>query len=251
MDSSFNINAIDKFLSPFHSLADKERIYKGLAQFTRLGQLDPKHRDYEADVVKAAAGINASYSEHPFYSEHTLPYFLQGDVLPKVKLPLWNSTTGEFSTGKQDALIISNACDCDLSNSREVPKTISLVPIYPLDKYLENVSKSVTHKELSKGQQISQASQTAKDKVEGIRRSIQLQQFTNVFFMPATKDGSIVDRIALLDRPFFYDSREWNSKYNELLTSKEASLSMWAYYLFVFKLSFHLCRLPEEPERKD
>lgn len=251
MDSSFRVSDIEKFLSPFHTDADKERIYKGLAQFTQLGQLDERHPDYEENIIKVAASINEAYSEHSFYSAHELPYFLQGDVLPKVKLPVWNAITGEFGTGIQDALIVSNACDCDLSNSREVPKTISLIPIYSLDKYLEGISTSTIQKDMTAGGTIDQANQKAKVKVEGIRRSIRLQQFTNVFFMPATNDGSIKDRIALLDRPFFYDAREWKKKYQELISSKEVSLSMWAYYLFIFKLSFHLCRLPEEPERKD
>jgi hypothetical protein len=122
VNSAFRIEAVEQFLSPFHSATDKERILRGLAQFTYLGQLSPKDPGYEKELEKVSADIANTYLQHSFYSGQQYGYFLQADILPKVKLPVWNKESNTFQTGEQDALLISNACDCDLANARQTPK---------------------------------------------------------------------------------------------------------------------------------
>lgn len=160
--------------------------------------------------------------EVDFYINQYPKEKLQGDGWGKLEIL-------SFADGKRlkiKGMILSNTCDISPENSRSFPAKITFVPLIKLSKYIERLALSGVSK-----QQIA-------DKVKVIKK----QKVTSIFYLPSSKE--IKDEyIAILDDvhtiPFSATSD----------SEKIFTLSMFGFYLFVFKLSIHFCRLHEEVSR--
>lgn len=194
-------------------------------------------RDVLNDFVQVGAPIVESKLYSQFYLRDLPDYLLQADVIDGIRMPAWDADRGSstYASFKKEyvrALMISNTCDVDLvEKDRLLPKQVSFVPVVPLKDYIDSID---TDRRLQ-----NRKEQAVKD--------IKSQQYSNLFFLP--KGKGFEEHVALLDQPFWFPSSELTEIIEAVISHRIISLSQWAYYLFILKLSYHLCRLPEAPDR--
>lgn len=125
-------------------------------------------------------------------------------------------------------IVLSNSCDISIKNQRiQLPK-VTFAPIVRLDRL----------EEIFVGHGLS--SQQIISRIQAIRS----QSITSMFYLPA--DGPLEnEHVALLDDIHSVPVMTLREGTEKLFT-----LSMAGFYLFVFKLSVHFCRLQENIERR-
>jgi hypothetical protein len=219
----FNIEEVSRNFPAYLSSPDKGRLRTALSDFASEGiSLEDSQKVYAH-----------------FYLRSSPNYLLQADVIDSIRRPAWVSdrTSPAFATYEKEyirAMMISNTCDVDVTDKKRViPKEVTFIPIVPLGDYIEDIRKD--HRILPN--------------VEQIAGDIRNQQYTNLFYLPS--GIGFEEHIALLDQPFWYPSDELTELIEGIMLNRVVSLSQWAYYLFVLKLTHHLCRLPEKRDRPD
>ncbi|TYZ12709.1 hypothetical protein FY528_05310 [Hymenobacter lutimineralis] len=219
---AFSVTEIARLFPSFLTDTEKTRINQGLSQFDA-----------------SLASSSKLYTD--FYTAGSPAYLLQGDLLPSMRLPVWQAQQGTYAKGHTNALLIANTCDVDVvGNPRNVPKEIGFVQLIPLADFLARLERTFQAQQLPLG--------TIRSKLQNIESELRGQLLTNVFYLPAVP-GGLPEQVALLDRPFWFPAAELAQISQVLLSNRLASLSQWGYYLFILKLSYHLCRLPEERDR--
>jgi len=207
---AFFIEEINKLIPPELTEQKKGRLREGLRQF-----------------------LDSDNSQDKYYSDFYLPsshnYFLQGDLIRELRFPVFNREYRQYEKLYYDALLISNTCDVDESNIRTVTKRAVFAKLIPLNKFVESL------KELEV------------ENAADILTQIKNQQFSNVFYLPPTKEKN--EYLAYLDDFSILEKEELNALKDDIVINRIESLDYFGYYLFIFKLSYHLCRLPEETER--
>ena len=163
-----------------------------------------------------------------FYTASTDNYFLQGDLIREIRYPDWNRESKVFERTYTDALILSNTCDLDLNNARKEHKQVVLAPIIEMDQYMEEI--------------------TDEQELERMKKSVKSQVISNILYLPPNLVSG-KDYICHLDKAFWFPTEELNSYLPEIEQTRVASLDYFGYYLFLVKLSYHFCRLPEEKQR--
>ncbi len=209
----FNTTFFEKFLSqPYISDTDKDRLRKGLSQFR---------------AEKTESDKNYTH----FYLSSESEFLLQGDLIPEIRVPFWNEETKNYEKKITSAIIISSTCDIeDETKNRDIPKQILFAPLVEFKDYLS---------EIAKNQNI---------KIENIEFTIKNQQNSNVFYLPPNPQNG-KEYVAILDRLFWFPTKELQKLNTQLLQYRIASLDYFGYYLFLLKISYHLCRLPEDKHR--
>jgi hypothetical protein len=129
-------------------------------------------------------------------------------------------------------MVLSNTCDIDQSNKRNLPSTIVYAPIISLEKYVELIKRE-TSKEESQIQ----------DHIQEIKN----QRITQLFFLPKYGD-KLEESIVPLDRLFNIKNDYIDRK--NLKERRIFTLSDFGNYLFVFKISMHFTRIQDRVERK-
>ena len=153
---------------------------------------------------------------------------MQGDLVREIRYPDWNSEEKVFERTYTDALILSNTCDLDVSNIRKAHKQVVLAPIIEMEQYLEEISNE--------------------QGVEEMVKSIKAQTTSNILYLPPNiMNGK--DYICHLDKAFWFPTQELHTYLSDIAQNRIASLDYFGYYLFLVKLSYHFCRLPEEKQR--
>ena len=207
---AFFIEELQRLLPPELTDQKKGRLQEGLKQFS-----DPDN------------------SQDKFYTDFYLPishnYFLQGDLIKEMRFPVFNKGSRQYEKLYFDALLISNTCDIDESNKRTVSKRAVIAKLIPVNIFIESL------KEL------------AVENAAEILTHAKNQQFSNIIYLPTTKNNE--DYLAYLDDLSIIEKEEINTLKEDIATNRIESLDYFGYYLFIFKLSYHLCRLPEETER--
>lgn len=209
----FNTTFFEKFLSqPYISEIDKDRLRKGLAQFR---------------AEKTESDKNYTH----FYLSSISDFLLQGDIIAEIRVPFWNEKTRNYEKKITSAIIISSTCDIeDETKNRDMPKQILFAPLVEFGDYLV---------EITDNQNV---------KIENIELNIRNQQNSNIFYLPPnTQNGK--EYVAILDRLFWFPTKELQKLNSQLLQYRVASLDNFGYYLFLLKISYHLCRLPESKHR--
>ena len=155
-----------------------------------------------------------------YWSQNEISEVLQGDA--------WQGfVVIDFVTGKRKAVpgvVLSNSCDISQKNARDVPTNILFAPLIKLSDYiavLERVGKT--------------ADQISSQLVE-----IRKQHVTSIFYLPECLAKYPESMILLHDihahpaKDFFANDRREIFKLNQ-----------YAFYIFLMKLSIHLCRFQE------
>jgi hypothetical protein len=138
----------------------------------------------------------------------------------------------DFVTGARktvSGIVLSNSCDIAIENQRDFPANILFAPLIALDNYkrrLRSVEKTDTQ-------------------IDGIIGNIRKQYVTQIFYIPAWP-GIIEESIILLDDIHTHPLQDF-------LQSNERqpifTLSQYAFYLFLIKLSIHFSRFREGIKR--
>ncbi|MBK7427980.1 MAG: hypothetical protein IPI60_13630 [Saprospiraceae bacterium] len=168
-----------------------------------------------------------------YYDDNDYSSFLQGDVINDVYTCSMNSDKTVHGPGYRPAIIISNSCDISAENERKyINKNCLMAPVEDLD----------THRSmLLRGQ--------SEDKsVDDLIKLIKQQQKTNLLYLPPASDTG-VEYIAILDKIFSHPPELLNEMLPHNKALRISSLSQAGHYLFLCKLSFHICRIPEAPDR--
>ena len=184
---------------------------------------DPDQRAFLTELKALSEGSNRGYfiasNFDPFLAE-----MLQGDGWRGFQLFSFKSGTRSTIRG----IILSNSCDISLENERVLPPKITFAPIVRLSSIETRFQERGLNSE-----QINSRLQT-----------IRLQSVTNMFYLPADEPLD-EEHVALLD-----DLHSMPVEVHRETAEKLFTLSMAAFYLFVFKLSVHFCRLQENVDRK-
>lgn len=146
---------------------------------------------------------------------------LQGDGWTRLHLRRFDTGEKIFING----VVLSNTCDVDPANRRDLPVSIIFAPLIAVDGYIQRLTAAGV------------ASQSIDDKVAAMRR----QEVTNVFYVPAG-GGLGGEHFVLLDDihtmpAFVYEHEKGRGKI--------FTLSQAGFYLFILKLSMHFCRFHE------
>ena len=189
--------------------------------------LTAEDRRVLVDELKAiASGQKVSYILGSFH-DNFIDTMLQGDG--------WRGfQVFSFETGERRSvrgLVLSNSCDIDPDNPRDLPTRIIFVPLVKLSTYQSMLDKS----------SISIA--RIKEKIHAIKA----QQTTNLFFLPA--GGSLKEDYLIR----FDEAQSMPRKAHQKCDEREKlfTLSNTGFYMLVFKLSIHFCRLQENISRSD
>ena len=179
-------------------------------------------------LVKELRAISRGGAANYFLS-HTRDAFksdmLQGDGWRGFQLFM-------FDTGKRrsvQGLVISNSCDVDPNNRRDLPARVIFAPLV----------KFATYEALLRKSSIKQPQIDAK------LAAIRTQETSSLFFLPS--GGPLADdHVVRLD-----DAHSMPVSAHSAATDHEKlfTLSNTGFYMLVLKLSIHFCRLQEKVNR--
>ncbi len=209
----FEYNNFEKLLPSYLASAEKERLKKELIQFS-----------YDSE------GKEIRYND--FYLSSNPNNFFQSDLVREIRFPIWKDDDRVYIKKYTDAIILSNSCDISSSNKRNSNKKETIfAPLIDLSEYQIDLKKE--------GYNNSQIDTNIKN--------IRKQLVSNIFYLPSI-DGK--EYVAFLDRIFAFPTLELIEYEKNINDNRVASLSNFGYYLFILKISYHLCRLPEEQDRE-
>lgn len=174
-----------------------------------------------AELKAFSAGTTPNYFLSDYHNEYKLN-MLQGDGWPGFQLRLFDSGERKSVRG----MVLSNSCDVDPTNKREVSTRVVFTPLVKLTTYRE----------------LLDASEIGAEKVEAKIISIKAQKTTNIFYLPNSGPLS-QDYIVRLDELYSMPTSA------HVGAEKWFTLSRMGFYLFVLKLSVHFCRLQENVSR--
>lgn len=167
--------------------------------------------------------IDSRFYSSKFVEEDAL---LQGDGISEIKI--CEIKTEKFK--EVPCLLISNTCDMDYRNKRQTPLNISYAPIQKLDAYKNLLIEKC-------GQKIA----------ESVTESIKNQSNTSYFYLPKSSAHLDYEGFVHLDKINNINSDK--EFYKSLCNLRLFSLSQYGFYLFLFKLSYHLTRMKEQIDR--
>lgn len=187
--------------------------------------LTAKDRQTLVDELKAISkGGTANYFLSPHNDEFGAD-MLQGDGWRAFQLFKFDSGERRWIQG----LVLSNSCDVEPGNARDVPARVIFAPLVKLSDY----------EGLLRGSGIDEK------KVDEKLASIRGQKTTNMFFLP-TGGPLAEDHVVRLDDAHSMPvAAHIASKGREKLFT----LSNTGFYMLVLKLSVHFCRLQEKVNR--
>lgn len=178
------------------------------------------------ELAKISKGGKADYFLSPYHDTFKAD-MLQGDGWRGFQLFL-------FETGEKrsvQGLVMSNSCDVEPGNVRDVPARVMFAPLVRLSDYEALLRKSGIDAQ----------------KVDQKLGEIRAQKTTNMFFLPA--GGPLgEDHVVRLD-----DAHSMPVAAHVAMPGREKlfTLTNTGFYMLVLKLSVHFCRLHEKVNRKN
>lgn len=176
------------------------------------------------ELKAIADGESADYFLGP-YQDSFRGVMLQGDGWRGFQLYLFE--TGELRSVR--GLVLSNSCDVDPANPRDLPARVIFAPLVRLAAY----------------RAVLEASSISADRVSAKIAAIKAQKTTNIFYLPA--GGPLgEDHVVRFDEAHSMPvaAHAANGDREKLFT-----LSNTGFYMLVLKLSVHFCRLHEKISR--
>ena len=201
-------------LPPYLSNSDKNRLKDGLAQF-----FDPAHRQKTKQYDN-------------FYLKEPPAFFMQGDIINSLLVYDWDFKNGTYFTGYAPVILVSNSCDVTLKESSLLEKEALFAPIIPLNEFFEDL----------RGDGYSE------DNIASIHTNLKHQTFSNLFYLPPNPIDNR-EFVVFFDKIFWHPSERVQEKSCKIDEERFLSLDNFGFYLFICKISYHFCRVPEESER--
>lgn len=152
----------------------------------------------------------------------------QGDVISG--LPCVDIDRLDQGIKNKDCIVLSNTCDIDINNKRMFKSRLMYAPLIELEKYRAVLLAHNAGTEQQIGNHI---------------KSIKEQHVSQILYLP--ESARFKESIVFLDRTFNIDSR--NIDRMTLKDRRLVSLSDYGFYMLLFKISVHFCRLQEKVER--
>ncbi|MCM2399777.1 hypothetical protein NBH20_01300 [Rhizobium sp. S153] len=178
-------------------------------------------RELEALRNGSAKGYYIAPNSDPFASE-----VLQGDCWSGFQLFVFSSGTARPVRG----IVLSNSCDIAPENGRTIPPKVVFAPVVKLSQLAARFKSAG----LSDPQ------------VDAKIKAIKSQEVTSLFYLPQGASLS-EDYVVNLDDVHSMPFDAFNTGSTK---AKHFTLSMAGFYMFVFKLSIHFCRLHENVDRR-
>lgn len=214
--SQLSEQRFEDLLPPYLATIDKQRLKLGIEQFIN-SETKEKALDYSG-----------------FYLRKAPDYLMQSDMLDSVKMVAWDDESKDFVSGFIPSVFISNTCDVNKDNRRSINKKEALfAPIIELEQYFNDLREAG----YSNGQ------------ITSFYNTLKLQDFSNLFYLPKNEKNS-------KEYIVFFDKISWSPideiiKDDSINNVRFISLSNYGFYLFILKLSYHFCRVPEEVDRQE
>ncbi len=180
--------------------------------------------DQEALIIELKALASGKSVDYILsrYHDSFKEQMLQGDGWKGFELFL-------FESGKRLSvrdMVLSNSCDIEPINNRDIPTRVVFAPLVKLSAYKALLDKSGINAE----------------KVNAKIASIKAQKTMNIFYLPAS--GPLVeDYLVRFDEAHSMPTAAHKEQ------EKLFTLSQIGFYVFVLKLSVHICRFQEEVKR--
>lgn len=152
---------------------------------------------------------------------------LQGDGWRGFQL--FSFYTGERFSVK--GLVLSNSCDINPENSKQIPSRVIFAPLVKLEKYRFLLQKNGINQE------------NIRDAID----SVKAQKVYNALYLPA--EGPLEEEYII--RFDDIHSMPITAHHNSHDKEKLFTLSNTGFYMLIFKLSVHFCRLQEGIRRKN
>lgn len=182
----------------------------------------PAQKAFLGGLKALIDGANTGYFI-PRGSDGFTDEMLQGDGWSKFQVFSFKSSNVAPARG----IVLSNSCDVSSENDRVLPPNVTFAPIVRLSGIRRRFEEAGLDRE----------------RVGSRITDIKAQRVTNMFYLPA--DGLLdEDYVAILD-----DLHSMPVETHQQAAEKLFTLSMVGFYLFVFKLSVHFCRLQENVNR--
>lgn len=176
-------------------------------------------------------GVKRALAEFPeikfFYLNAYQNEALQGDCWSQ--LTVFNFADG--TRKKIRGMLLSNSCDLDSSNRSLTTPYVTFCPIISLDRLAETWRQAGFERQ----------------QVEGTVAAIKRQEISNYMFLPAGASFE-TEMIACFEQAFSLPYAVFES---EAEKRKLATLTDPSFYLFIFKLSLHFCRMHEDVDRSE
>ncbi len=201
---------------------DVESIQKQIPQYLSAADQEVLVRELKA----ISSGLTSSYLLRKSRDEFS-DIMLQGDGWRGFQLFLFE--TGERRTVR--GVVLSNSCDVDPNNPRDVPARVIFAPLVKLSAYEAKLRES----------------SISKDRIDAKISDIRKQRTTNIFFIPAEPPIED-DYLVRFDETH---SMPVSAHLASADREKLFTLSNTGFYMLVLKLSVHFCRLQEKVNRKD
>jgi hypothetical protein len=172
------------------------------------------------------------------YSDFYLPkkydFFLQGDLLKEIRVAFWNTKTHDFEKKYNDAILLSNSCDITPDNLHGInAKQALFAPVREYNGYITYLETKGYNEE----------------KIKSFEAAIKNQMFSNLLYLPKNTNEN-KEYIVWLDKIFWFPIDELNTYIPDIEQNRVFTLDLFGHYLFIIKLAYHLCRLPESPDRR-
>ena len=194
---------IEKYLPKYLSDANQKNLYEQLKDFPE--------------------NIDNIYSPNPTFEDG----IVQSDVVDNI--PFIDLPNTEIKKAK--VLVLSNSCDIDPDNTRNLPPSVSYIPLISVNKFI--LLLEVKGKDRSK--------------IANIIKDIKKQSITSMFYLP--KGANIdEDSIALFDKTLHCKRDDFFSLAQEN-NNKLATFTNYGFYVFLLKLSIHFTRIHEGIDR--
>jgi len=179
----------------------------------------------QAAITRGLRDFTQSQRLAAFYYPTRDPEPLQGDVWGRIDV--FNFSTGERKRVR--ALLVSNSCDISTGNERYLSPKVTVATVIPLGAY----------------QQLLLTNGLPEQRVSDHLKQVRAQAVTHLFYLPggAAMDG---EHVALLQD---LHSLPTQAMAEDPSKPRLASLSQFAFYLLLFKLSVHFCRFLEGVDR--
>lgn len=180
--------------------------------------LTPEQKEQLFSELKTFPNCSDFYLDPPHNFEQSI---LQGDAWKGFVVIEFDSLKKKEVTG----LVISNSCDVDTANERNLPVSILFSPLMNMSKYgdlLRDAGKST-------------------DQIEGIFSSIRKQTTTSIFYLPPSQAHSIPESMVALDAIHNQPLESFIKGKNK----KVFTLSQYGFYILLIKLSIHFSRFNE------
>jgi len=198
-----NLEKFEKHLPQYLSYDARARLFDALDQF-------PENIDFR---------LYTQYLENE-------KIIFQGDGIKDVIFVVLPSKEYQVT----NVIILSNSCDINPENRRNLAINVTYSPIVNLKKYKDLLENKGLEEE----------------KITNHINQLKRQEISNIFYLP--ENPRIQESIVFFDR---INSSDTSSLYEkDLKDSRLFTLSDYGFYLFLYKIAIHFTRIWESVERR-